>query len=88
MTLTRTIVLLAVALAVMLTVVIVRAETTRLHNRFAQLEFDARVLRQQLRERELELARLRDPALIRGRAADLRLAGPESAADSNDAVGP
>lgn len=67
MTLARTVVLLAGALAVMLTMVIIRAETTRLHFEYRQLEREAAALRQTLREKELELARLRNPARIRDR---------------------
>ena len=84
LTLTRTIALLAGGLAVMLSVVIVRAETARLAFEFAVLERDAGLMRQQLREKELELARLRDPALIRRRAVDLRLGPLESDADRRE----
>lgn len=65
MTLFRTIVVLIAALVVMLTVVILRAETTRLHYAISQQERRAAELRQSLRTAELELARLRNPILIR-----------------------
>lgn len=75
MTLGRTAALLTGALAVMLTVVVLRAETTRLHFELVRLERRAATLRQELREKELELARLRNPARIRDRV--LRHGGAE-----------
>jgi hypothetical protein len=59
----------------MLVVVVLRAESTRLHNELSNLDHQASLLWQQLREEELELARLRNPALIRARAAEMRLGG-------------
>ncbi len=79
MTLTRMIVTLAGALAVMLTVVILRAECTRLHFDVSRLDKRGDGLIQQMREEELELARLRNPAVIRARVAEMRLAGQASA---------
>ena len=73
MSLRRTVIILGAALATLLTVVILRAETTRLHSELAQLDRRAAVLWQELRENELELARLRNPALIRARVARMRL---------------
>ena len=68
---------LGLALGTMLAVVIVRAETTRVHAELSGLDRRAEVLWQELRERELDLARLRSPALIRARVAEMRLqAGP------------
>lgn len=73
MSLFRIAIVLGSALAVMMTVVVLRAESTALH--FELSQYDTRVDRQHqdLHERELELARLRNPALIRARIADLRL---------------
>jgi hypothetical protein len=73
MSLRRTVVVLGAALVTLLTVVILRAETTRLHSELSQLDRRAAVLWQELRENELELARLRNPALIRARVAQMRL---------------
>jgi len=65
MTLFRTIVILVGALAVMLAVVILRAETTRLHYAIATAQRDEEGFRQRLRVVESERARLRNPMLIR-----------------------
>lgn len=65
MTLFRMIVVLVGALAVLLCVAILRAETTRLHYEISARERRAAECCQQLREAELELARLRNPMLIR-----------------------
>ena len=73
MSLRRTVVILGVGLATLLSVVILRAETTRLHSELSVLDSRATVLWQELREDELELARLRNPALIRARVAQMRL---------------
>ncbi|MBN2445334.1 MAG: hypothetical protein JXO22_01315 [Phycisphaerae bacterium] len=81
MTLARTVVVLGGTLAVMLVVVVLRTETSRLHYQMSQLDREAAVLRQQLRERELELARLRNPARIRARALDMRFEQEPPAGD-------
>lgn len=73
MTLPRTIVTLSAALVVMLAVVMLRAETTRLQYETSRFDREADVLLEQFREQQLELARLRNPIMIRDRAADLRL---------------
>ena len=73
MTLTRMVCILAGALAIMLAVVILRAERTRLDYDVSQLDRRADGLVQQLRAEELELARLKHPALIRARVAEMRL---------------
>jgi hypothetical protein len=67
MTLFRMIVILVGGLVLLLAVVILRAETTRLHYEISKCERSADGLRQQLVEKELELARLRNPARIRQR---------------------
>lgn len=86
MTLTRTVVTLALLLVVMVTVVILRAETTRLEHDVAQLDARADALVDQIREQELELTRLRNPELIRARVGELRLRG--EAAPGKPAVQP
>ena len=65
MPLRRIIIILAGAAATMLAVAVLRAETARLHYALSQLDRRAAALRQELREKELELARLRNPARIR-----------------------
>lgn len=70
MTLFRMIVVLIGALAVLLCVVILRAETTRLHYEISQCERRVEACCQRLREAELELARLRNPMMIRDRVKD------------------
>jgi hypothetical protein len=75
MTLIRMVVTLAGALALMLAIVIFRSETTRLHSEVERLDRKADGLVQQIRQEELELARLRNPAVIRARVAEMRLAG-------------
>ncbi|MCH8805590.1 MAG: hypothetical protein IH986_05830 [Planctomycetes bacterium] len=71
MKLARMICILAVALATLLTVVVLRAESTHLHFELARLDRKASILWQQIREDELELARLRNPVRIRQRALEL-----------------
>jgi hypothetical protein len=66
---------LAMAFTAMMAVVILRAGTTRLHYDVSQLDQQAAVLRQEAREGSLELARLRNPAMIRAKLAELRLEG-------------
>ena len=68
--------LLVVVLVALMAVVLLRAETTRLHYELSRFDRQAAVLRLELVEKELELERLRNPALIRAKLAELRLAGP------------
>lgn len=75
MTFSRLIITLAAALFTLLTVAVLRAETTRLHYELSDLDYRADVLVLEIREKELELARLRSPARIRVRAEDMRLNG-------------
>ena len=70
------ILVLVVVLVALLAVVLLRAETTRLHYELSQFDRRVAVLRLELIEKELELERLRNPALIRAKLAELRLAGP------------
>lgn len=67
MSLTRIIVLLLGAAAVLLTVVSLRAETTRIHNRIGRIDQETEALALELRQKELELVRLQNPTLIRAR---------------------
>ena len=70
MTLLRTIVVLVGGLALLLCVVVLRAETTRLHHEVGQCEQRTERTRQRLREIELELERQRNPILLRNRVRD------------------
>jgi hypothetical protein len=67
-----TLVLLS-ALLVMLSVVVLRSERTRLQFEISQKDRDAEALRLEVRERELELARLSNPGVIRQRLLEMRL---------------
>lgn len=78
MALKRLVVVLAAALAALMAVVVLRAETTQLHYQLSQLDRRTQALRQEAREKELELMRLRNPALIRAKLAELRLHGAEA----------
>lgn len=80
------ILMLGIALVAMMTVVLLRAETTRLNYELSQLDRRAEILRLELTEKELELERLRNPAVIRARLAELRLA--EQADEARDSAKP
>ncbi len=67
------ILILALVLVAMMSVVLVRAETIRLHYQLSQLDSRADVLRQEIVEKQLELERLRNPKLIRARLTQWRL---------------
>jgi hypothetical protein len=75
---------LATVLVAMMAVVLLRAETARLHYAVSQLDRRAAVLRQELREKELELARLRNPAVIRAKLAEWRLRQDSGEASAHD----
>ncbi|MFQ5805001.1 MAG: hypothetical protein ACE5I3_00975 [Phycisphaerae bacterium] len=75
MPLKRLMLVLATVLTALMAVVLLRADATRLHYQFSQLGERAEVLQQELREKELELARLRNPAVMRAKLAELRLPG-------------
>ena len=62
MSLTRMICLFLGALIIMLAVVILRAETTRLHHGISQLDRRDDVLRQKIRVEQIALHRERSPA--------------------------
>jgi len=77
------ILVLVVVLVALLAVVLLRAETTRLHYELSQFDRRETVLRLELIEKELELERLRNPALIRAKLAELRLAGQADETDTS-----
>jgi hypothetical protein len=79
MPLKRLVFLLTAVFAALIAVVVLRGETTRLHYQLSQLDRRAEVLRQELREKELELVRLRNPALIRRKLDELRAPAEETA---------
>ncbi len=72
MKLTRMFGVLAGALATTLAVVIIRAESARIQYQLSRLEIEESALRLQLREYELETARLRSPQRVRARLVALR----------------
>jgi predicted Holliday junction resolvase-like endonuclease len=86
MSLFRTIVVLVGGVVLMLVVVILRAETTRLHYQTAQREQRLEDLREQLRQAEMELARLRNPMLIRERAREASQSTDDNAAPAPPAA--
>lgn len=65
--------ILATTFTAAMAVVILRAEAARVNYELSRLDQRARVLQQELREKELELARLDSPAVIRAKLAELRL---------------
>jgi hypothetical protein len=67
------ILILALILVAMMSVVITRAEFTRINYEISQLDQRAEILRMEIAEKELELERLRNPAVIRKRLAEWRL---------------
>lgn len=69
----RLVLVLSASLVVLLSVVILRAETTRINYEISLLDNRAETLRLELRDKELELARYRDPARIRDRLAQYRM---------------
>lgn len=73
MTLTRIVVVLAGTLLVLLTCVVLRADAASMNDRLAALESEAGELWQELRAKELELARLRTPSVIRERVSSQRM---------------
>jgi len=73
MTLARMIVLFLGGLAILLAVVVLRAETTRLHYELSELDRRDDGLRQELRRELLALQRARNPATLLERVKDMRL---------------
>lgn len=72
----RVISVLALALPVMLAVVMLRAETARLHYRMSKLDRQADLLKLEIAQAELQHASIQNPSLIRQRALDLRAGYP------------
>lgn len=72
--LVRVTALLFSAAAIMLAVVMLRAEARRYEYLTANAEWEAQYLSQSLHEKELELARLRDPSRIREKVIGRQLA--------------
>ncbi len=73
MTVLRVSVILAIGLATLLTVAALRERIVRLHYELSRLDAQAQSLRQELWHKELILARLRNPMLIRERLKELRV---------------
>lgn len=73
MSIVRLVLVLLSALSVMLAVVVLRSERTRLQFQASEADRRAEALRQEVREREIELARLSNPGVIRRRLTDMRL---------------
>lgn len=72
MSIPRLILVMLSALGVMLTLVILRTETVRFQYKAAKSERECDSLEQDIRERELELARIGNPVALRDRLIDLR----------------
>jgi hypothetical protein len=77
MTLTRIIVVLVGALAIMMAVITLRSESTRQQFEISELERREDVLRQEFRREELALQRVRNPAELLERVQKIRLSGPQ-----------
>jgi hypothetical protein len=73
MTLKRMMLLFLGALAIMFPIVILRAETTRVHYEISALDRRDDVLRQELRREQLALQRARNPTALLERVKDMRL---------------
>jgi hypothetical protein len=80
MTLKRLVIVLGSTLAAMLAVVVLRAENRRLHYLISRSDARDEALTTEIREKELELARLTNPHKIRERAATSRLQDAPTAA--------
>ncbi|MFH1746310.1 MAG: hypothetical protein ABIG44_04625 [Planctomycetota bacterium] len=76
MKLIRMICVLAGALVIMLVVVVLRAETTRLHYEISELDRWDDVLRQELRHEQLAWQRARDPAALWERVKLIQMSEP------------
>ncbi len=71
----RAVLILGAALPLLASVVLLRAETARLNYVLARMDQRSLLLRDALRDSQLELARLRDPQRIRERVLELRSSG-------------
>jgi len=76
------------ALLVMLAVVVLRTQTARIEHQTSVLDRQAVRLWQELRSREMELARLRSPVLIRARVAEAEVSGSPDGTTLGDAGEP
>ncbi|MBI5863793.1 MAG: hypothetical protein HZB38_04660 [Planctomycetes bacterium] len=85
MSIQRLVLVLVSTMAVMLTVVVLRSERTRLQFKASEYDRETDSVLQELRERELELARLSNPLLIRERLSQMRLEEPEKQAEKKPA---
>ena len=77
MTLRRMIALFLGALVIMLTVVVLRAETTRVHYEISQLDQRSDALRLELLRERSALQQARNPAALLERVKDMRLMDTE-----------
>ena len=78
----RVIVVLLGTVIVMLTAVVLRAETARLNHEISGLDREELRLREEARGFEIELARLRNPMLMRQRVAENRLQQADGATNN------
>lgn len=82
----RAILMIGAVFPILLLIVLLRAETTRLEYRLSQYDRRAVLLLDELRESEVVLERLRDPQRIRNLIASARLAevvGEPGSADAS-----
>ena len=77
MNLTRIMGVLATALVIMLAVVVLRAETTRIHYEISELERRDDVLRQELRREKLAWQQARNPTELLERVKSIWLCDTE-----------
>lgn len=82
MSIPRLILVMLSALGVMLTLVILRTETVRFQYKAAKAERECDSLVQDIRDRELELARIGNPVALRERLIDLKGVEPADAPKS------
>lgn len=73
MSLIRLAVLLLASVILMLSVVVIRTETTRVQRRISETDREIALLRRLIREKELDLARLTSPELIRDQWLDIEV---------------
>lgn len=73
MSLIRLAILLFAAVIAMLSVVVIRTETTRVERRISETDREIALLRRLIREKELDLARWSSPAVIRNRWTDIKM---------------
>jgi hypothetical protein len=89
MTLTRIIVVLVGALAIMMAVIILRSESTHQQYEISELERRADVLRQEFHRQQLALQRVRNPAELLERVQKIRFPASQPPGQSRKrAAGP